>query len=439
MASLRIERFSWHTAGLAAFLVGALPLRGVFSAEIRALAERNVGEAATPEFKFREIPPPSKTDAAVTARIEIAAGRLDPNGGDVEILNDGALPGNEDDPDANLFFAAGTEGGRLVLDLGAPTEIQRVNTYSWHRNTRGPQVYKLYASDGAAAGFDPKPGADVDPEKAGWVFLASVDTRPKEGNPGGQYGVTIFDPSGAALGKYRYLLFAVSRTEADDPFGNTFFSEIDVADGKEHAPPPAEAGKYDIRIDYSEMPELKEWVEGKLRPILEKWYPLIVEALPSEGYVAPRRVTVTFRRTMRGVAATSGTRIVCGGEWFRKNLEGEALGAVVHELVHVVQRYRRGNNPGWLVEGIADCIRWFHYEPESLRPRPDPKRAKYTDSYRTTGAFLHYLEESVDKDIVKKLNAAMREGRYRPEIWKEYTGKTVDELWADYVKTLEAR
>ncbi|MGQ9575231.1 MAG: basic secretory protein-like protein [Thermoguttaceae bacterium] len=66
-------------------------------------------------------------------------------------------------------------------------------------------------------------------------------------------------------------------------------------------------------------------------------------------------------------------------------------------------------------------------------------RAKYTDSYRTAGAFLDYVVRARDKEIVKKLNAAMRQGRYAPELWKTYTGKTVDELWAEYVKTLPAR
>ena len=60
-------------------------------------------------------------------------------------------------------------------------------------------------------------------------------------------------------------------------------------------------------------------------------------------------------------------------KWFRANLQGEAIGSVVHELVHVVQEYgraRRENpeatrSPGWLVEGLADYIRWFLYEPQS--------------------------------------------------------------------------
>jgi hypothetical protein len=209
------------------------------------------------------------------------------------------------------------------------------------------------------------------------------------------------------------------------------------------SPGEVKTGKYEIVFDTSETPELAPWVDAKLRPVCQKWYPIIVAMLPSEGYTAPRRFTVTFRKEMKGVAYTAGTRIVCAADWFGKNLKGEAAGAVVHEMVHVVQQYGRakgGNrNPGWMVEGMADYIRWFKYEPPSQHPRPDPARANYTDSYRTTAAFLDYIAENCDKDLVKKLNAAMREGKYAPELWKSYTGKTVDELWRDYVKTLKKR
>ena len=84
----------------------------------------------------------------------VVAGRSDRNGGDVDKLHDGRVPRGEDQPSREFFFAAGSEGGRLLVDLGEATEIQRVNTYSWHSGTRGPQVYTLYASDGNAAGFD---------------------------------------------------------------------------------------------------------------------------------------------------------------------------------------------------------------------------------------------------------------------------------------------
>jgi len=103
----------------------------------------------------------------------------------------------------------------------------------------------------------------------------------------------------------------------------------------------------------------------------------------------------------------------------------------------VVQQYHSRRNPGWLVEGVADYLRWFKYEPVSKRPHPNPARAKYTDSYRVTGAFLDYVASTSDHEIAVRMNEAMREGRYSPELWKEYTGKTIDELWADYIETLK--
>lgn len=156
--------------------------------------------------------------------------------------------------------------------------------------------------------------------------------------------------------------------------------------------------------------------------IQSEWVPRVVEHPVKEVLQAGGFAAGVFLR--RGARSFFPGRAPSG----RRNRTGRFL------------RSRGGTrNPAWLVEGIADYIRWFLYEPPSLRPRPDPARAKYTDSYRTAGAFLDYVVRAHDKEIVKKLNAAMRQGRYAPELWKTYTGKTVDELWAEYVKTLPAR
>ncbi len=207
-------------------------------AEVKVEVGYNDIDHATPAFKFKEVPSPYKDTAASAAKITIVDGARDRNGGDVGVLIDGRLPANEDEPAANFFFNAGTEGGRLLIDLGGAINIKQVLTYSWHVDTRGPQVYTLYAADGTAAGFNAKPAKDVDPEKAGWKLIAKVDTRPKTGDGGGQYGVSISDTRGP-LGKYRYLLIAASRTESEDPYGNTFFSEINVIDADKPAPTPA--------------------------------------------------------------------------------------------------------------------------------------------------------------------------------------------------------
>jgi hypothetical protein len=154
---------------------------------------------------------------------------------------------------------------------------------------------------------------------------------------------------------------------------------------------------------------------------------------------------------MRGVAATGGTRISCAAEWFRANLKGEAVGAVVHELVHVVQQYgtaRRNNpnsnrSPGWLVEGLADYVRWFLYEPQShgadltwMRGRKN-LRLRYDAGYRVTANFLDWVTGKYDKSTVERLNEAMREGKYREDIWKEQTGRAVQELGEEWKRELE--
>jgi hypothetical protein len=218
-----------RAAGVAAGLVvfAASSIRAAVKVEV----EHNDNDKATTDFKFKDIPAASKDDSATSAKFSIIDGERDPNGGDLDKLNDGKLPSEEDQPDENFFFNAGTEGGRIGVDLGKAIAIKQVNTYSWHPNTRGPQVYKFYASDGAAADFKADPKAGTDPEKCGWKLIATVDTRPKEGTGGGQYGVSVSDSEGP-LGKYRYLLFDTSRTEADDQFGNTFYSEIDVVEQK---------------------------------------------------------------------------------------------------------------------------------------------------------------------------------------------------------------
>jgi len=444
------------------FLVGAstvLAFAVVSHAEVRTVVEHHPNENATPDFKFKNVPSPSQSDAATTAKFTIVDGRRDTNGGDVDVLHDGQVPTDEDQPSESFFFAAGSEGGRLLVDLGSATDVKHVNTYSWHRDTRGPQVYTLYASDGSGDGFNARPKNGTDPERCGWRLVAKVDTRPKEGKGGGQYGVSISDSSGA-IGKYRYLLLDVARTEATDPFGNTFYSEIDVDDGKPREvvakpkPEPrreiveADGGTYRITIDTTETPDLTEWAHKELAPVVQQWYPKIVKLLPSDGYEAPRKVAITFSADMRGVAATGGTRVQCAAGWIRQNLQGEAKGAVVHELVHVVQQYgrarRAGPNaartPGWLVEGIADYIRWFLYEPETRGAEITGRniaRARYDASYRVSGNFLNWVTKTYDKELVRKLNAAAREGRYSEDLWKEYTSHTVEELGAEWKANLE--
>jgi len=119
-------------------------------------------------------------------------------------------------------------------------------------------------------------------------------------------------------------------------------------------------------------------------------------------------------------------------------------------MAHVVQNYgwgRRSNpnatrTPGWIVEGIPDYIRWFLYEPEVRGAEITSRnlaRAKYDASYRITGNFLDWVARKHGRDVIWKLNSAARAGKYTPELWKELTGSSVEDLGSAWRSEHEAR
>jgi len=184
--------------------------------------------------------------------------------------------------------------------------------------------------------------------------------------------------------------------------------------------------KYPVEyvIDVSAAPEMKEWAEKAARTC-ERHYGMICEELKSDGFKPRTVITMTLSNSYNGVAATSGARITGSSKYFKEHPAD--FGAMVHETVHCVQNYRGRGNPGWLVEGVADWYRFFKYEPGKL-PRLTPERARYNGSYKVSAAFLAFAAEKYDRELVRKLNKAMREGQYRDELFKDLTGKTLEEL-----------
>lgn len=189
----------------------------------RIVFEHNSNSVANREFKFKNIASPSKDDAASRAKLTLIDGDLDGGSAELAALTDGRLPRDEDEPGSNVYFRAGSSGGRFRMDFGSAIDIAQVNSYSWHPNSRGPQLYKLYAADGSDPKLNLDPKRGVDPASCGWKLIALVSTLPEGGEMGGQYAANVSD-----VGKYRYLLFDIYVTELYDNWGNTFYSEIDV-------------------------------------------------------------------------------------------------------------------------------------------------------------------------------------------------------------------
>jgi len=181
-----------------------------------------------------------------------------------------------------------------------------------------------------------------------------------------------------------------------------------------------------ILVEYGDVPDVKEWAE-KARDLCEQWYPAICEALPSKGFTPPREVKLVFKDEKKGVAYTTGAKITVVADWIRKHPDD--FGMVIHELTHVVQSYPKG--VGWITEGIADYIRNYRYEPK--QPGKVNPKASYKDGYKTAATFLAWIEKSKDKDIIRKLNEALRTGTYKDELFKEWAGSDVDALWKEFL------
>ncbi|MCW1915641.1 basic secretory family protein [Luteolibacter sp. GHJ8] len=405
-------------------------------------------------FKSGGIRPPAMNDAGKDAFFRVVSGKADEACGVLPVVKDGRGPSNQDDPEANFFFANGDKGGRLSVELKAPIEVKDIATYSWHTGARAPQIYKLYAADGTAPGFNAEPAAEVDPATAGWKLVAEVDTR-KNGEAG-QHSVLISTEGGEPLGKYSRLLFDVAANDNPHGQGNTFFSEIDITDAKgpalQHFEKKVETftskdGKFKYVLNSSESPDLHEWAKVHLMPVMEDWYPKLIEMIPVDGYTPPDTINFTMKLATtlpghaQGVPAfASGNNVTLNANFMRDQQGGEAIGCAIHEIVHVVQFGSPGGStrgqrpPTWVTEGVADYIRWFLFEPQAKGAEITQRNfasANYDSSYRITANFYDFVIKKYEKDLMKKLNLATHQG-YSEDLWKQWTGKTVQELDAEW-------
>lgn len=189
-----------------------------------------------------------------------------------------------------------------------------------------------------------------------------------------------------------------------------------------------------IHSDVSQLRALSAFAD-KAQSLATEWYPKTVDLLGEDG--PPHdHITILMDTANTGVAGTTGATISVSTAYVVKHPDD--LGMIVHELTHVVQGYPK-YDPVWLVEGIADWVRWFNYEPVDKRPHPNPDRAKARASYRTTAAFLDWARGKYDKDLVKKLNKSLRDATYSEDLWKSLTGKSLDDLETEWIASLRGQ
>lgn len=189
-----------------------------------------------------------------------------------------------------------------------------------------------------------------------------------------------------------------------------------------------------VVVDVSDLPEAKEWGE-RAADLARTWYPALTSLLATETWKAPKEIRLVIKKEISAPAWASGGEITINGKWITDHPDD--FGMVIHELTHVIQSYPGSDKtPGWLVEGIADYIRWYRYEPDAPRPRVDKEKSKYTDAYRTTAAFLAWTGHRYHMGLVPALDRAMRKREDPLSEFVRLTGKDVETLWKEFVATL---
>jgi len=189
-------------------------------------------------------------------------------------------------------------------------------------------------------------------------------------------------------------------------------------------------------IDLSQAPDLAAWAQ-KAEKQMESFWLDTAALLYSDRFLTPNMVNVVYRTgpNVTPVAATGGGVMTVNSAWCRAHPEDTGL--TVHETAHVIQSMS-AYNPVWLIEGVADYIRWIKFEPENYTVRINPRTATYHDSYRTTGTFLAWCELHYDNRLVTHLNHDVRFGKYTNDRFKQYCGKDVDTLWAEFIAAYQA-
>lgn len=173
-------------------------------------------------------------------------------------------------------------------------------------------------------------------------------------------------------------------------------------------------------------------LQERLAGVFFNVYPKLVRKFNKNSRT---EVTITIDTAYKGVAYAHNGSVVISRNWLIK--VPEDIDVVTHEVMHIVQAYPPGSGPGWLVEGIADYVR-YKYGVNNEKANwalPDLQNGQhYTDSYRVSARFLDWVERTRKKGMVKLLDRSLRSRTYSGEIWKLNTGYTLDELWDLYRK-----
>jgi hypothetical protein len=152
---------------------------------------------------------------------------------------------------------------------------------------------------------------------------------------------------------------------------------------------------------------------------------------------APTAVGFHFIPNLGYPAFANPAEIVFSSTHFIENPEDWDV--VTHEAMHLIQH--PSVSVSWLIEGIADYVRdEYGVHNEAARwALVDTPGKYYNAGYKDTALFLQSIERAYAPSLVDDLTAALRADRYSEDLWVEYTGSTLDQLWNEYKPSFPLR
>jgi hypothetical protein len=182
----------------------------------------------------------------------------------------------------------------------------------------------------------------------------------------------------------------------------------------------------------AEQKALEAW-SSVLARLADGWWRTITTRLASPGFAPVDQITIDFEEIhMRGVPAlTRGAVIEVDVPGLLARLrDSDTFEMIAHEMVHVAQRYPHA--PGWLIEGIADYMRYYVLIPDDPGRAFRPRGATWHDGYQATAGFLDWVEQ-LHPGTVTQLNAALRRGEDGEPLLKDVIGQPLPQAWAAFI------
>jgi hypothetical protein len=169
----------------------------------------------------------------------------------------------------------------------------------------------------------------------------------------------------------------------------------------------------------------------KLAQTFVQVYPALTERFNPNS---SRKIILLLDTVYKGIAGTKGDIVRVNSKWLRRH--PQETDVLTHELMHVVQDFPIDVKLTWIKEGMADYVRYkigLNNINAKWKLPPLTQEHNYVNSYRVAAKFFVWLEQRYGGLLIDHLNSILFRQGYSPAFWSGETGRTLDQLWSDYM------